>query len=82
MAAGAVVVMLWLLGVQMTYVFGIVTFVLSFVPNFRPLIATALPMPFIIFDPAEENAIKGNAISILTGLYCMVVVGKGRRGGM
>ena len=82
MAAGAVVVMLWLLGVQMTYGFGIVTFVLSFVPNLGPLIATVLPMPLIIFDPGEGNAIKGNAISILTGLYCMVVVGKRRRGGM
>ena len=80
MVAGAVVVMLWQLGVQMTYVFGIVTFVLSFVPNLGPLIATVLPMHFIIFDPGEKNAIKGNAISILTGLYCMMVVGKGRRG--
>ena len=42
-------------------------------PNLGPLIATVLPMPFIIFDPGEKNAIKGNAISILTGLYCKVV---------
>ena len=54
MVAGAVVVMLWLLGVQMAHVFGFATFVLNFVPTLGPLIATALPMPIVIFDPGEE----------------------------
>ena len=72
MVAGAVVVMLWLLGVQMAYVFGIVTSMLSFVPNLGPLIATVLPIPLVIFDSGEENAIKVNAISILTCLYYIV----------
>ena len=49
----------------MAYVFGFVTFVLSFVPNLGSLIATVLPMRLVIFDPGKENAIKGNAISIL-----------------
>ena len=72
MVAGVVVVMLWLLGVQMAYVFGIVTSMLSFVPNLGPLIATVLPIPLVIFDSGEENAIKGNAISMLTCLYYIV----------
>ena len=72
MVAGAVVVMLWLLGVQMAYVFGIVTSMLSFVPNLWPVVATVLPIPLVIFDSGEENEIKGNAISILTSLYYIV----------
>ena len=58
MVAGAVVVMLWLLGVQMAYVFGFATFVLNFVPTLGPLIATALPMPIAVFDPGEEMQSK------------------------
>lgn len=44
---------LWLLGVDMVYVFGIATFALHFIPNLGPLIATFLPMPLVIFDPGE-----------------------------
>ena len=60
------------IGVQMAYVFGIVTSMLSFVPNLGPLIPTVLPIPLVIFDSGEENAFKGNAISILTCLYYIV----------
>ena len=56
--------MLWLLGIQMAYVFGIFTFVLHFIPNLGPLVATCLPMPLVIFDPGEANAIKSNGISL------------------
>lgn len=52
--ATVVAAMLWLLGVQMAYVFGLITFVLNFVPNLGPLIATCLPMPLVVFDPGEE----------------------------
>ena len=50
--------MLWLLGVQMAYVFGLITFVLNFVPNLGPLIATCLPMPLVIFDPGEPPGFR------------------------
>ncbi|CAM9326935.1 unnamed protein product [Ectocarpus sp. 12 AP-2014] len=51
LVATVVTTMLWVLGVQMAYVFGIITFVLNFVPNLGPMIATFLPMPLAIFDP-------------------------------
>lgn len=51
LAATVVTGILWVLGVQMAYVFGIITFVLNFVPNLGPMIATFLPMPLVIFDP-------------------------------
>ena len=58
MVAGAVLVMLWLLGVQIAYVFGIVTLMLSFVPNPGLLIATVLLIPLLIFDSDEEKQSK------------------------
>ncbi|CAN0147038.1 unnamed protein product, partial [Hapterophycus canaliculatus] len=51
MVATVVTAILWVLGVQMAYVFGIVTFVLTFVPNLGPMIATFLPMPLVVLDP-------------------------------
>ncbi|CAM9284524.1 unnamed protein product [Scytosiphon promiscuus] len=51
LAATVVTAILWVLGVQMAYVFGIVTFVLNFIPNLGPMIATFLPMPLVILDP-------------------------------
>lgn len=51
LAATVVTGILWVLGVQMAYVFGIITFVLNFVPNLGPMIATFLPMPLVVFDP-------------------------------
>lgn len=54
MLAGSVVTLvLWLLGVHMAHVFGLITFAVNFVPNLGPLIATFLPMPLIVFDPGE-----------------------------
>lgn len=44
---------LWLLRVNMAYVFGLITFALNFVPNLGPLIATFLPLPLIVFDPGK-----------------------------
>lgn len=60
--------MLWLLGVQMAYVFGIITFVLNFIPNLGPLIATFLPMPLVIFDPGEKPQNKGVETPLLQTL--------------
>lgn len=54
LAATVVTTVLWVLGVQLAYVFGLITFVLNFVPNLGPLIATFLPMPLVIFDPGES----------------------------
>lgn len=60
LVATVVTAMLWVLGVQMAYVFGIITFVLNFIPNLGPMIATFLPMPLVIFDPGELQQLFSN----------------------
>lgn len=52
-------VVLWLLGVSVAHVFGLVTFGLHFVPNLGPLVATVLPMPLVILDPGECRGLWG-----------------------
>lgn len=55
LAATVVTAILWVLGVQMAYVFGIITFVLNFIPNLGPMIATFLPMPLVVLDPGGSS---------------------------
>jgi AI-2 transport protein TqsA len=38
-------IVLWLLGVHMAWLFGLLVFVFSFIPNVGPIVATFLPLP-------------------------------------
>ncbi len=40
-----------LFGVPMAFTFGVMAFLLNFVPNVGPIVASLLPIPLIIFDP-------------------------------
>ncbi len=40
-----------LFGVPMAFTFGVMAFLLNFVPNVGPLVASLLPIPLIILDP-------------------------------
>ena len=42
---------LWLFGVPMSLTFGVLAFLLNYIPNVGPLVATVLPIPFILLDP-------------------------------
>lgn len=42
---------LHLFGVPMAFTFGVMAFLLNFVPNVGPIVASLLPVPLIIFDP-------------------------------
>ena len=42
---------LWLLDIQMAPVFGLLAFLLNFIPNIGSVIATALPLPVVIATP-------------------------------
>jgi AI-2 transport protein TqsA len=42
---------LWLFGVPMAFVFGLLAFLLNFIPNVGPLFATLLPIPLIVLAP-------------------------------
>eukprot|EP00752_Nemacystus_decipiens_P006142 g5540.t1 len=63
---------LWVLGVQMAYVFGIITFVLNFVPNLGAMIATFLPMPLVIFDPDMSHLNQVLAFALPTTAHLVV----------
>ncbi len=41
-----------LFGVPMAFTFGVLAFLLNFVPNVGPIVASLLPIPLIILDPA------------------------------
>ncbi|MEM9366614.1 MAG: AI-2E family transporter [Planctomycetota bacterium] len=42
---------LWILGVPMSFTFGVLAFLLNFVPNIGPLVASVLPIPLILLAP-------------------------------
>lgn len=42
---------LWLFGVPLALVFGILAFLLNYIPNVGPVIAALLPIPLIVLDP-------------------------------
>jgi len=46
-------IILTLLGVDLALVFGLLTFLLNFIPNVGSVIAMLLPMPVVIFDPSK-----------------------------
>ncbi|CAM9651259.1 unnamed protein product [Ectocarpus sp. 12 AP-2014] len=72
LVATVVTTMLWVLGVQMAYVFGIITFVLNFVPNLGPMIATFLPMPLVIFDPDMSHLNQVLAFVLPTTAHAVI----------
>jgi len=42
---------LWLFGIPLAFVFGVLAFLLNFIPNVGPVIASLLPMPLIFLNP-------------------------------
>ena len=49
---------LWLLGVRLAWLFGALAFVLNFIPTVGSAVATLLPMPLVLFDPALPTWVK------------------------
>ena len=42
---------LWMFGIPLALVFGLLAFLLNFIPNIGPIIASLLPLPLIVLDP-------------------------------
>lgn len=42
---------LWMFGVPMSLTFGVLAFLLNYIPNVGPIVASLLPIPFILFNP-------------------------------
>ncbi|EMI55924.1 AI-2E family transporter [Rhodopirellula sallentina] len=62
---------LYLFGVPMAFTFGVLAFLLNFVPNIGPIVASVLPVPLILLDP---DAGVGWMISVIavTGLIQLI----------
>lgn len=59
-------------GVPLAIVFGILTFVLNFIPNVGSLIAIVLPVPVILMNPQLETSSKVLAIAIPSAIQFVV----------
>jgi AI-2 transport protein TqsA len=49
---------LWLLGVELAMVFGLLAFLLNFIPNIGSVIATLLPLPVVVLSPELSMVAK------------------------
>ena len=59
-------------GVPMAAMFGVLTIVLNFIPSVGSIIATVLPIPFLILSP-EFSGTEISAIIVICGLVQMIV---------
>ncbi|MFH1747754.1 MAG: AI-2E family transporter [Planctomycetota bacterium] len=65
-------VTLAVLGVQFALMFGFLAFLLNFIPNLGPVIATLLPAPIVLLDP--EFSLTGKILVIaIPGLWQFVI---------
>lgn len=71
-AVAAFIILGPILKVRLSSLWGVLTFVLNFIPNVGPIIATLLPIPVVIFDPDLNSAQMVLAIT-LPGLVHAVV---------
>ena len=55
---------LWVFGVQLALVFGLLAFLLNFIPSVGSIIATLLPVPMILLTPEISTASAVMAIAI------------------
>ena len=64
---------LWVAGIPMALTFGVLAFLLNYIPNIGPIVASLLPVPFILLDP------QGSIVWMITviGLACGIQVVSG-----
>jgi AI-2 transport protein TqsA len=67
LTGGLVWITLMMFGVPMAAMFGVLTVVLNFIPSVGSIIATLLPMPFILLNPDLSGGMV-LAILIITGI--------------
>jgi AI-2 transport protein TqsA len=64
---------LYLFGVPMALTFGVLAFLLNFVPNIGPIVASLLPVPLIVLDP--NGSIGWMVAAIFTGCAIQLISG-------
>ncbi|TWT61401.1 AI-2E family transporter [Rubinisphaera italica] len=57
-----------LFGLPMAMTFGLLAFLLNYIPNIGPLVATVLPIPLIILQPDAGIGWMATAILVLSGI--------------
>ncbi|GAB5512946.1 AI-2E family transporter [Rhodopirellula baltica] len=64
---------LWLFGVPMALTFGLLAFLLNYIPNIGPILASILPLPFILLHPDGSMLWMISAIAVT----CSIQVASG-----
>ncbi|WP_081605786.1 AI-2E family transporter [Rhodopirellula europaea] len=64
---------LWLFGVPMALTFGLLAFLLNYIPNIGPILASILPLPFILLHPDGSLLWMISAIAVT----CSIQVASG-----
>ncbi len=59
---------LWLFTVPLAVVFGMSAFLLNFIPNIGPLLATVLPVPFLVLNAQISPTSAVTCISLICGV--------------
>ena len=63
---------LWLLGVELAMVFGLLAFLLNFIPSIGSVVSTLLPLPVVLLSPELSTTAKVLAIAIPGGIQFAV----------
>jgi AI-2 transport protein TqsA len=61
-----------ILGVDLSLVFGVFAFLLNFIPNIGPLAATLLPLPIVLMDPGLSATFSVLAIALPATMHFIV----------
>jgi AI-2 transport protein TqsA len=65
-------IVLWVLGVRLAALFGVLAFLLNFIPTIGSLIATLLPLPVILIDSHMGVAAQICAIAVPAGIQIVL----------
>jgi AI-2 transport protein TqsA len=63
---------LWLLAVPLALVFGLMAFLLNFIPSIGSVIATLLPLPVVLMTPGISPLVATLAIAIPAGIQATI----------
>jgi AI-2 transport protein TqsA len=69
---GLVGLTLGLLGVPLAMVFGLLAFLLNFIPTIGSVVATLLPLPVVLVTPGISTAVAVLAIAIPAGIQAVI----------
>lgn len=69
---GLVGLTLWLLGIPLAMVFGLLAFLLNFIPGIGSVVATLLPLPVVLVTPTISPLVAVLAIAIPAGIQAVI----------